>query len=183
MMKKLVEAAGEAKVVLVLPLPRYVLHGCCESPAHVTNLGAADYQSLLASATHTCRNVMEDALEGISTDYIFYNPVSTFTDGPLPEMKAIDGQLVWESDDLVHLMDAAYGDVGLALLDLWLHSEFTTRKRVDSIIVDHAPHNYRGRGGHGGYRGGSTTRGRGWPHQQPDAGPYSGCRFNPYSRQ
>jgi hypothetical protein len=71
-----------------------VLHGCCESPAHVTNLGAADYQSLLASAAHTCRNVMEDAVEGISTNYIFYNPVSTFTDSPLPEMKASDGQLI-----------------------------------------------------------------------------------------
>jgi hypothetical protein len=176
----MVEAAGEAKVLLVLPLPRYVLRGCCDSPAHVTNLGAGDYQALLASAAHTCRNVMEDALDGITTEYIIYNPVSTFTDGPLPEMKASDGQLVWAMDDPVHLTEAAYGDMGLALLDLWLHSEFTTRKRVDSIIVDHAPRNYRGRGGRGGYRGGSATRGRGWQHQQPDAGPYSGRRFNPY---
>jgi hypothetical protein len=180
LMKKLVEAAGEAKVLLVLPLPRYVLRGCCDSPAHVTNLGAGDYQALLASAAHTCRNVMEDALDGISTEYIFYNPVSTFTDGPLTEMKASDGQLVWATDDPVHLTEAAYGDMGLALLDLWLHSEFTTRRRVDSIIVDHAPRNYRGRGGRGGYRGGSATRGRGWQHQQLDAGPYSGRRFNPY---
>jgi hypothetical protein len=28
-------------------------------------------------------------------------------------------------------------------------------KRVDSIIVDHAPRNYRGRGGRGGFRGGT----------------------------
>jgi hypothetical protein len=31
-----------------------------------------------------------------------------------------------------------------------------------------------------GFRGGNATRGRGWQHQLPDAGPYSGRRYNPY---
>jgi hypothetical protein len=31
MMRRLVEVAGEAKVLLVLPLPRYALAACCDS--------------------------------------------------------------------------------------------------------------------------------------------------------
>jgi hypothetical protein len=125
------------------------------------NLGAADYQALLGSAAHTCRNIIEDALDSINADYIFYNPVSNFSKGPLTEMKASDGQLIWQINDPVHLSDTAYGDIGLALLGLWLHSEFTLRKWIDSIIVDFNPQDtFRGRGGWARFRGGNTGRGR-----------------------
>jgi hypothetical protein len=140
----------------------------------VTNLGAADYQALLGSAAHTCRNIIEDALEGINADYIFYNPVTNISEGPLTEMKASDGQLIWQNNDPVHLSDTAYGDIGLALLDLWLHSEFTLRKRIDSIIVDHNLWGiFRGRGRRAGFRGGNPRRGRGRGQQYPDSGQYA----------
>jgi hypothetical protein len=80
--------------VVVLPLPRYVLAACCASPAHIINREAADYQALLSSMTHTCRNIIKDAQEGINTEYLFYNPVSTFSNGPLNEMKASDGPVI-----------------------------------------------------------------------------------------
>jgi hypothetical protein len=56
--KKLIEAAGTAKVIVVMPIPRYVTAGCCTAPGHITNQSEADYQALLASAAHTCKSVM-----------------------------------------------------------------------------------------------------------------------------
>jgi hypothetical protein len=182
--KKLIEAAGSAKVIVVLPVPRYVIAGCCTSPGHITNWCEADYQALLASAAHTCKSVMEDVMTGSSANIIYYNPVSTFNDGPLMDMKSSTGDNIWLGDDSVHLTDAAYGDIGAAILDLWRNSEFTARKRVDSIIVEGGAG--RGRGGRGGYRGGGggAGHGRGRPYNDNNRnGANYGRRFNPYPRQ
>jgi hypothetical protein len=55
---------------------------------------------------------------------------------------------IWPGDDVVHLTDAAYDDIGAAILDLWRNSKFTARKRVDSIIVEGGSGiGERGRGG------------------------------------
>jgi hypothetical protein len=127
---------------------------------------------------------MEDVMTGSSANIIYYNPVSTFNDGPLMDMKSSTGDSIWPGDDAVHLTDAAYGDIGAAILDLWRNSEFTARKRVDSIIVEGG--SGRGRGGRGGYRGGGGGAGRGRGGSYSDNnrnGANYGRRFNPYPRQ
>jgi hypothetical protein len=182
--KTLIEAAGSAKVIVVLPVPRYVTAGCCTSPGHITNRCEADYQALLASAAHTCKSVMEDVMTGSNANIIYYNPVSTFNDGPLVDMKSSTGDCIWSGDDAVHLTDAAYGDIGAVILDLWRNSEFMARKRVDSIIVEGG--SGRGQGGRGGYRGsgGGMGRGRGGSYGDNNrSGANYGRRFNPYPRQ
>jgi hypothetical protein len=36
-MEKMLAFVGDAKVVFVIPLPRYVLSGCCKDTEHVSN--------------------------------------------------------------------------------------------------------------------------------------------------
>jgi hypothetical protein len=120
-----------------------------------------------------------------SANVLYYNLVSTFNDGPLADMKASNGDSIWPGDDEVHLTEAAYGDIGAAILDLWRNLEFTARKRVDSIRVDGGNGNGgRGRDGRGGYRGSGMGCGRGGSYGDNNRTFANyGRRYNPYPRQ
>jgi hypothetical protein len=59
----MVKACGHAKVIIALPLPRYVLASCCDNRKHVENLDDDDYESILTAAAHVVRGLMEEELE------------------------------------------------------------------------------------------------------------------------
>ena len=77
--RPLMEAAGEAALVCVLPMPRFVLKSCCTDTSHLINRGESDFEEILVSGTETCRTVVwvEGANAGLS---IFtFNPIAAFS--------------------------------------------------------------------------------------------------------
>ena len=39
----ILEAVGDRKLIIVTPIPRYLLQRCCSDPEHVPNLASEDY--------------------------------------------------------------------------------------------------------------------------------------------
>jgi hypothetical protein len=155
----LVKACGSAKVIIMLPLPRYVLAACCNNRKHVVNLDEDDYESILTAAAHVVRSLMEEELEESSRQPVFFNPVAAFSGEDLRSMAA-DGSCVWQTDDPVHLTEAAYDAVGVSLLELWQNPDQGSRRQVASIVEGYSVLPTGGRGGGGG-RGGRGGGGRG----------------------
>ena len=56
--RPVLEAAGEAVKVCLLPIPRYVKRPCCKDDGHITNFMEADFEDILISASTTCRNIV-----------------------------------------------------------------------------------------------------------------------------
>jgi hypothetical protein len=48
-LKFLNEDYKDCKMIVIMPLPRYVKNGCCSDPAHVTNLSEPDFENELNS--------------------------------------------------------------------------------------------------------------------------------------
>jgi hypothetical protein len=66
MLKELVEVSGAAKVIIMLPVPRYVKERCCSNTAHVSNIASPGYSEMLGSATHVVKSIVEEEMEGCS---------------------------------------------------------------------------------------------------------------------
>jgi hypothetical protein len=173
MVKELVEVSGAAKVILLLPLPRYVKEGCCTNTAHTTNIGTTGYLDMLSSAGHVVKSIVEEVLGEGGKQPLFFNPLSAFGGENLMETRSSDGRYIWAAGDPVHLSPAAYGDIAAAVIETWQSSEQHQRRRVDSIVEDSS--NRRGRRGGlaGGLRGGNLgrggIRGGGWPPARRDS--------------
>jgi hypothetical protein len=157
MLKELVEVSGAAKVIVMLPVPRYVNERCCNNASHVSNLASPGYHEILGSAAHVIKSIVEEEMEGCSKQPLCLNPLEGFGTGSLGECKLSDGRSIWAAGDPVHLSPAAYCDIAAVVRDTWINnSEPQLRRRVDSIVEDVS----RGRGRRGaGQRGGSGGRG------------------------
>jgi hypothetical protein len=175
-------ASGSAKVLLTLPLPRYVAAACCSSRRHVTNLDDADYESVLLTGRRVCRSILEDELECLGRQPVIYSPLTAFTGEDLCHTTTSDGNVIWKETDPVHLTEAAYLEWGHAIISLWKSTEAGGRRRIASIIEEErrpvgrggGRTGNRGQGGRGS-RGWHGGRGSGWGQ----AGPLD-FRFAPY---
>jgi hypothetical protein len=56
------DVAKAAKIVLCLPIPRYVTNSCCADPAHIANLDEDEFQAVVAGAGPAVRAVIEGEL-------------------------------------------------------------------------------------------------------------------------
>jgi hypothetical protein len=175
-------ASGSAKVLMMLPLPRYVTAACCSSRRHVTNLDDADYESVLLTGSRVCRSVLEDELEGLGRQPVIYSPLAAFTGDDLRHTATSDGNSIWKETDPVHLSEAAYVEWGHAITSLWRSSEAGGRRRIASIIEEERRPGGRG-GGRAGNRGQGGRGSRGWRGGRGGgwgrAGPLD-FRFSPY---
>ena len=69
--RPLMEAEGEAVLVCVLPIPRYVMKPCCTD-----SRGEGDFEEILMSGTETCRRVV--GVEGAKAclSIFTFNPIA-----------------------------------------------------------------------------------------------------------
>jgi hypothetical protein len=103
--------AGSAKVLVALPLPRYVIAACCTSQRHVTNLDEADYESVLLAGSHVVKSVLEEELEGLSRQPVIFNPLASFNGDGLRHTSSSNSNIIWPEADPVHLTEAAYKEI------------------------------------------------------------------------
>jgi hypothetical protein len=138
MVKELVEVSEAAKVILLLPLPRYVKEGCCNSSMHVTNISSASYHEMLSSAAHVVKNIVEEVLGECGKQPLCISPLTMFgCDSPV-DCKSTDGRSIWQTGDPVHLTPAAYNDIAALVRDTWISNDQHQRRRVDSIVEDNS---------------------------------------------
>ena len=96
--KPLLEAANGRSVVLVSPIPRYLLKSCCLDSSHAGNIREADYRSGLESAVIESRKFLKD--------FCFRHGLRNVrVVGPWPALRAL-GDSLWL--DPVHMKEQGY---------------------------------------------------------------------------
>jgi hypothetical protein len=100
--EKIIAFVGGAKVVFIIPLPRYVLAGCCTNTDHVTNRLSGELAAEFAGAE---KCLLEAAAIGGAR---MINLLSFFGSGESSpqDLTTVDGTSVWAGDG-VHLTSNA----------------------------------------------------------------------------
>ncbi len=107
---KLVETiltyTGEAKIVLTVPLPRYVLFACCADTSHVSNRQDPEFlrefsgsEKSLSEAASAGKRTAEARILNVLE---FFGPLES----PLQDLTTVDGASIWAGDG-VHLTSNA----------------------------------------------------------------------------
>ena len=138
--RPILEAAGDAVRVCLLPLPRYVREPCCKVEGHLTNFLEDDFEDILIGAASTARNIVVTEGEKAGLSLYTFDPVAAMSGGDKLSAKTSSAGLsVWLENDPVHLTGAAYRDIGSLVLNqatLAVQGKEATsnRRRLNSIV-------------------------------------------------
>jgi hypothetical protein len=138
---KLVETiltyTGEAKVVLTVPLPRYVLAACCADTSHVSNRQDPDF---LREISGSKKSLSEAAAAGKRTAGARILNVLEFfgsLESPLQDLTTVDRASIW-AGDRVHLTSNATRASAMKMMAYVIDSETAEpankRARLESVI-------------------------------------------------
>jgi hypothetical protein len=135
---------GGAKLVILVPMPRYVRNLCCSDGGHVTNQGEKEFYEEFLSAE---KRLLDAAAAGDRTREAKIDLCKLFgsAETPLQELTTPDGTSVWAGDG-VHLTSPAYS-VAARLLAAELERSAmgeagepaTKRQRLESVVPASAP--------------------------------------------
>ncbi len=142
-MEKMLAFVGGAKVVFIIPLPRYILAGCCKNTDHVSNRLSGELAAEFAGAE---KCLLEAAAMGERTGKArLINFLSFFGSGESPpqDLTTVDGASIWAGDG-VHLTSNASRVASRKLMaDLANGGEegepANKRARLESVMPAPAP--------------------------------------------
>jgi hypothetical protein len=142
-MERMLAFVWGAKVVFIIPLPRYVLAGCCKNTDHVSNRLSGELAAEFAGAE---KCLLEAAAMGERTGKArLVNLLSFFGSGEsLPQdLTTVDGTSIWAGDG-VHLTSNASRVAARKLMaDLVNGGEdgepANKRARLESVVPAPAP--------------------------------------------
>jgi hypothetical protein len=133
----IISNTGEAKIVLTVPLPRYVLTACCDDTSHVSNRLDPDFLRELSGSE---KFLSEAAAAGKRTaEARILNVLEFF--GPLEsnpqELTTVDGTSIWAGDG-VHLTSNAARVAARKMMAYVIGGEAaepaSKRARLESVI-------------------------------------------------
>jgi len=144
------EAAGDAAIVVVAPLARYISGKCCDNVSHITNWGTETFQTEMYRAAERAEAVV--ASDSAWFKCKVFNQIETFggSDLGLSEAVTSGGESVWRGDDPVHMTPGAYSDMASNICAM--HEEVgeaqrpKKRPRLESVVPMY-PRGTRGRQG------------------------------------
>jgi hypothetical protein len=182
---------AEPRLILIVPVPRYVTTRCCSDPAHITNFEQETYVTDIDRETDTAEDLLTawGQTHSCRSDIVHFRAVADDAEGNLPDLQ-VGGQSFWRQDDPVHCTEAFYAGLARLLLAMLAADDgprsseeaepAPKRARLESIVVQReqggassAPKKstaswstgylppMRGRATRGWPRGGRPFRGRG----------------------
>jgi len=105
----ILDAANTAKIVLVVPFPRYVVGKCCGDVQHITNFGTSGFWAELERPETSVNSAI------VSLDYekslTIFNIKEVIGDTALAhmaEMEEVGTPSVWQPGDPVHFTSEVY---------------------------------------------------------------------------
>ncbi len=106
LVEKIISNTGGAKILLTVPLPRYVTATCCDDITHVSNRQDPDFLRELSGSE---KSLSDTAAAGeLTSDAKIINMIEFFgpLESPLQELSTVDGTSIWAGDG-VHLTSNA----------------------------------------------------------------------------
>jgi hypothetical protein len=142
-LKIVTESFPELKIMVLLPIPRYVTGKCCDSSDHITNFDDSSYVAEISDGLERVEEMVAGWLQtlpntGLTVDF------RAGTDEPgcqLPDLTA-GGDSIWDLADPVHPVSALYNSLAAAIAAAMAdfgqdpaESGCSKRPRLDSMVV------------------------------------------------
>jgi hypothetical protein len=137
----ILDATGGAKVVLVVPFPRYVTGKCCKDEMHITNYGTKGFWSELDRPDLSVKTEIS-ALE-YDKELSIFKLSDVIGDTVLSDMAGEHGHgagSIWAEGDPVHLNAEVYASIGRALADSDSEEPRNLKRaRIESVVARAGP--------------------------------------------
>ncbi len=128
---------GKPKIMLTVPLPRYVLVACCEDTSHVSNRQDPDF---LREISGSEKSLIDAAAAGQRTmEARVLNILEFFSllESPLQELTTVDGTSIW-AGERVHRTSIATRVAAMKMMACIIGGETVEptnkRARLESVI-------------------------------------------------
>ena len=116
--KPIFEAAGENIQIIIPPQPRYLFNGCCDNPAHCSNVNSKEHPTKLLSDTTKLRSLLKKGLKSspigqhwvMDTCACIPDPDRLCTEEKIAALRALS------SKDGVHLSAKGYANMAENIL-------------------------------------------------------------------
>jgi hypothetical protein len=167
----LIAAAGPALILVLLPIPRYVVSPCCYDAGHVENFRDSGYANIFGEAAAAVIRAVSATTAKQNKRVDFLAPMTIFSGDSLQLLTTSTGESIWRDDDAVHLSPEAYDDLATKILGMWRSADCTGRRRIPSLVLEDQTE--RGGGGRRDYLRGGYGGGRGY-NRGPTADPRAG---------
>ncbi len=114
----LAEKVKQSNVVLVCPIPRYVMGSCCTDPTHIENRNSEEFEDELADCLEQHKKVLGGWAVAVGLRFCLLDPTAMVhpTEPLLQNRLTSDGISIWCHGDPVHLSQEAYRDLAHALI-------------------------------------------------------------------
>jgi hypothetical protein len=141
-LKQAVDKISDCKVVVMVPVMRYIVQKCCQDPTHIENFGTPSVKNDLINGVDSLVDLLhgwgEAELSNFTIMDIFdaiANREDLWGDGPY------NGGPAWIPDDPVHLVPKLYDDVAERICAFSQAEEgddvepTSKRQRLESVVV------------------------------------------------
>jgi hypothetical protein len=141
----LIEHSGWARIVILVPVLRYVRGPCCGDGGHVTNSSEEDLFNEILIAEKRLTDAAAPGLRTREAKVIDLCKLFGLAETPIQDLTTTDGTSIW-AEDVVHLMSPAFKGVArflMAELERADHGEVgkpaVKRARLESVVPASAP--------------------------------------------
>jgi hypothetical protein len=142
-MKPLLNLVGKKRGIVIAPLPRYIVAGCCSNPEHCSNRRLLDFEQQQKQSLELLKKNIKD--------FLFCNGLRFIRVlDPLVDIRGMEAAAIWGCDP-IHPTAVVYSKIAAAtakLGDKLRAAEAEAKRRRDSIDerAPSGPHARRGRG-------------------------------------
>jgi hypothetical protein len=138
----IVEIIKNCKVVIVLPILRYVHNKCCNDANHIENFGTENLKEEVMAGLDSLREILQVWGESFFSAFTHVDCVEAITNGGDPwDATTLSGGPVWGAGDPVHLVPHAYEAATNAVLEAAESLQdqegepASKRQRLESVVV------------------------------------------------
>jgi hypothetical protein len=138
LVEKIISNTGGAKVMLTVPLPRYVTAACCADTSHVSNRQDPDFFREFSGSEKSLSDAA--AAGALTSEAKIINILEFFglLESPLQELATVNGTSIWAGDG-VHLTSNATRVAATRLMKIIVggsetQEPATKRARLESVI-------------------------------------------------
>jgi hypothetical protein len=109
-LRPLLELVGKKRGIVISPLPRYVVTGCCSNPEHCSNRRLLDYEQQQQQSL--------DIIKRSIKDYLFCHGLRFIRVlDPLVDIRGMEASKVW-GEDPIHPLPVVHGKIAAATAKL-----------------------------------------------------------------
>jgi hypothetical protein len=143
-LSKAIDSQSSPRIVIVTPVPRYLLAKCCSDPDHITNFADRHYITEIEKELDSVEDLLVGWGQSLTSrsDILNFRLVADDPEAGLLELR-IDGEELWQLPDPVHGTVALYSGMAKLLASILSTDEESDqegepvqkRPRFESIVV------------------------------------------------